>query len=113
MKSVLAKTDQRDFHGYCCYLQIIFFRKMLEDFSSQIAFSFGRWRGVHRFEMGMAKGFYDTLLLRSAIKQLGAPAEVGLFQNKMDEGRASNSKRDAKLTQKLIYKGRNLHQGAI
>ena len=68
--------------------------------------------------MGDGKnGFsYDTLLLRSAIKQLGAPAAKSAKipkPNKMDEGRASNTKRDAKLTQNLNYKGRNLHQGAI
>ena len=51
------------------------------------------------------------LPLRAAIKQLGAPAEVGQNQTKWMKGRASNTKRDEKLTRKSNYKEWIFSQG--
>ena len=70
--------------------------------------------GYTVFEMGDGKVFYDTLLLRSAIKQLGAPAEVGQSQNqtKWMKG-VVNQKRNTKRHVKILIRNGLFHMGAI
>ena len=122
MKSVLTKTDQRDFHGYCCYLQMeivaYFFAKCLlislQITFTQNAFRLEMERDTQILNVGMQGMAFLTT--RYCCGQLFAAVSACRSRpkpNKMDEGRASNTKRNAKFTRKLIYKGRNLHQGAI